>query len=87
MKSNREILEKENIKLKDKIKGEKIETEKNEKRVEKLSIQAVEDIEDIPEEKKLFQSQTLNLKEKKPYYNNYYKNERKYEQKWSNVNN
>ena len=86
MKSNREILEKENIKIKDKIKGEKIETEKNEKRVEKLSIQAVEDIEDIPEEKKLFQSQTLNSKEKKPYYNNYYKNERKYEQKWSNDN-
>lgn len=86
MKSNREILEKENIKLKDKIKGEKIETEKNEKRVEKLSMQAVEDIEDIPEEKKLLQSQTLNLKEKKPYYNNYYKNERKYEQKWSNDN-
>ena len=83
MNSKRETLEKNYIKIKDKISGEKIETEKNEKRLEKLSIQAVEDIEDIKDEKKLSQTQSSNLKEKKPYYNNYYKNENKNEQNWS----
>ena len=86
MKSNREILEKENNKIKDKIRGEKAETEKCEKRVEKLSIQAVEDIEDIPEEKKLNKFENSNSKDRKTYYNNYYKREYKYKQEWSNDN-
>ena len=85
MQQNRDYLEKENNKIKDKIRGEKTEIEKYEKKVEKLSIQAVEDIEDIPEEKKLNKYEN-NSKEKKHYYNNNYKKEYNYEQKWSNDN-
>ena len=85
MQQNRDYLEKENNKIKDKIRGEKTEIEKYEKKVEKLSIQAVEDIEDIPEEKKLNKYEN-NAKEKKHYYNNNYKKEYNYEQKWSNDN-
>ena len=78
---NKESFYKSFNKLKEKLKGEKIEVEKGEKRVDKLSISVVETLEDIPEEKKLLQkNKILN------YQNNYNNNEQNKNNKWSYEN-
>ena len=83
---NCDILEKEIKKIKDKNKNDLIETDKSDKRLEKLSIMAVETIEDIPDNDKLFPNKNNFYKDRKPYYKNNYKNEQKIGNKWQNEN-
>ena len=71
---NRLILEKKYNSTKEKINGEKTEIDKNDKRLEKLSVSVVETIEEIPEDKKVSQYFHSNYKENKPYQKNQYKN-------------
>ena len=68
------ILDKKINSKKVKIKGENIENEKDEKKVENLSLLAVETVEDIPDEEKKSNYNILNLKEKNHYQKNRYKN-------------
>ena len=83
---NCDILEKEINKIKEKNKNDLIETDKSDKRLEKLSVMAVETIEDIPESDKLFPNKNSFYKDRKPYYKNNYKNEQKIGNKWQNEN-
>ena len=83
---NCDILEKEINKIKDKNKNDIIETDKSDKRLEKLSVMAVETIEDIPDNDKLFPNKNSFYKDRKPYYKNNYKNEQKIGNKWQNEN-
>ena len=83
---NCDILEKEINKIKEKNKNDLIETDKSDKRLEKLSVMAVETIEDIPENDKLFPNKNNFYKDRKPYYKNNYKNEQKSGNKWQNEN-
>ena len=83
---NCDILEKEINKIKEKNKNDLIETDKSDKRLEKLSVMAVETIEDIPDNDKLFPNKNNFYKDRKPYYKNNYKNEQKSGNKWQNEN-
>ena len=86
IEQNCDILEKEINKIKEKNKNDLIETDKSDKRLEKLSVMAVETIEDIPENDKLFPNKNNFYKDRKPYYKNNYKNEQKSGNKWQNEN-
>ena len=86
IEQNCDILEKEYNKIKEKNKNDLIETDKSDKRLEKLSVMAVETIEDIPENDKLFPNKNSFYKDRKPYYKNNYKNEQKIGNKWQNEN-
>ena len=78
---NKESFYKSFNKLKDKLKNEKIESEKGEKRVEKLSVSIVETLEDIPDEKKLLPTNKI-----QNFQNNCNNNEQNKNNKWSNEN-
>ena len=86
IEQNCDILEKEYNNIKEKNKNDLIETDKSDKRLEKLSVMAVETIEDIPENDKLFPNKNSFYKDRKPYYKNNYKNEQKIGNKWQNEN-
>ena len=86
IEQNCDILEKEYNNIKEKNKNDLIETNKSDKRLEKLSVMAVETIEDIPDNDKLFPNKNNFYKDRKTYYKNNYKNEQKSGNKWQNEN-
>ena len=86
IEQNCDILEKEYNNIKEKNKNDLIETNKSDKRLEKLSVMAVETVEDIPDNDKLFPNKNNFYKDRKTYYKNNYKNEQKSGNKWQNEN-
>ena len=69
-----EILDKKINSKKEKIKGENIENEKHDKKIENLSLLVVETVEDIPDEQKKSKYNISDFQEKKYYQKNKYKN-------------
>ena len=82
------ILDKKYNSIKGKLRGENIETEKNENKVEKISTLVVETVEDIPQNERISKDDISNFKEKEKtnYKDNRYRYNQKRENKWPNGN-
>jgi len=81
-----EVLDKKYNSIKKKLNGDNIETEKNDKKVEKISTLIVETVEDIPQNERISQNEFPNYKEKNNYQTSKYKFNHKRENNWQNNN-